>query len=593
MPEPIDSNPAPRESLACLKNGMATIPSSASFPEIVAHLRKACLPETVNSTVMHTLRCSMENGQLPFDTNGHWRSGDSFAHLSKEELRRFIIGLSFGWIVSEEAATTLAAALVNGRKLPKPLKLGRGLFVSECPECGNSPLFDTDASVIRATPHCPFPRGIYPIQFDLNVPSGKIVFANDLREWYPVAGNFDVNNNSGLIKTTLNYADEGLAFCFMTHPCHITGFFAVNRIEKEILHLEPLPPRLKGIDQATMPIPMLIPQDDPIQVARIGKIPMQLSWWSAADYDDLRARFGTSDREFKRYVHQNTLVVDVTPGLYRVNHYEDQSLPNNEANVRFDTIPKHSFIIRVGEAKPRENIRELRPHITAGRVIWHSLKKYPEIYFPAETAPSEQATTNTVADLERLISKMNQKEEIAHLAEPQFREAWEKLGKENQLLTLCRVVNHMLLGSSCEWDKDGWCAESPDVNLVDDSVEVPVFPPGMPWSDLTLGFGTLSRAVGLDFIRQGYQNRNAPTNPHGCVEVKTHYMNSSFRELAFNVLQSIIRRGIAPERTGENDFLRECRVKTPEVARIIFDRLVQMYPRDVPSYCADLVKSES
>lgn len=99
-----------------------------------------------------------------------------------------------------------------------------GLFTnfkadSPCGECGNRVYFERVGSTLVAKSECDMPGGIPPYDVLLNVPSGRIVMANDLREMTMVEGSFNVNTTKGQMDLTRAYAEDGMAHIFTGNTC--------------------------------------------------------------------------------------------------------------------------------------------------------------------------------------------------------------------------------------------------------------------------------------------------------------------------------------------------------------------------------------
>lgn len=157
-------------------------------------------------------------------------------------------------------------------------------FAPECSHCGQS--VDTDVKDDAFVPRyeCSEPGGMKPYDVLLDIPSGKIVFANDLRSLV-VIEDADVNTRFGQKMQTKSAADAGMVMVFTGNSCP-----SVVKIGDE-LHVGISLPK-KG---------------------RLGTIVTDLWWYSAMDHDFFLLRCeaeGVSPDDFRDFV------VDVEPGVY-------------------------------------------------------------------------------------------------------------------------------------------------------------------------------------------------------------------------------------------------------------------------------------
>ena len=197
------------------------------------------------------------------EANGH-----RFWRLKKDATKRDLEFYSLSKI-GKEKLTALLAVLndQSSGPLPESISLGEGSF-SECSECGDYVELLTDGRTIlaRSACQCP-PEG--PIEFELNVPSGRIVVANDLRDLFDVPGDFDINHRLGTIKQTLAMARIGCAHGFVGNSCP-----GVYRVDENTLAIASVP-----VDDDT---------DEPINPPgeRVGGICTDLWWYSIVDADE-------------------------------------------------------------------------------------------------------------------------------------------------------------------------------------------------------------------------------------------------------------------------------------------------------------------
>ena len=139
--------------------------------------------------------------QATFDWNGHWKNGESIYYAFKAKI---VDDIHFGQNAMSlvDAAAFLAQheSGVFDRWFPFTAYLS-GLNV--CGHCGDDvSLLETNGQTIRfAGDRCTCEAGLV-TEWELNVPSGKLVVANDLRALFPLLGDdFDVNKAVGRHQT--------------------------------------------------------------------------------------------------------------------------------------------------------------------------------------------------------------------------------------------------------------------------------------------------------------------------------------------------------------------------------------------------------
>jgi hypothetical protein len=93
------------------------------------------------------------------------------------------------------------------------------LTAGHCKSCGETVLLEFKGDTVRAQKPCQSPKGLAPCKVTLNVPTGKIVVANDLRDLFPITGEDDLDTPSGLVKTTQAYAKAGMFHAFVGNTC--------------------------------------------------------------------------------------------------------------------------------------------------------------------------------------------------------------------------------------------------------------------------------------------------------------------------------------------------------------------------------------
>lgn len=216
-------------------------------------------------------------GSMPLDANGH------FCHGDPERLKGIMPLFLAGASPSLPMALTVFKA---GAQLHEPMVLSSSSLL-ECDECGKSPnvLFDGVGFVMEP---CPNPRGLPAIEFELNVPSGQIVVTDDLRDWFPITGRFNLDSKVECKLTSEVFAKLGLAHAYVGNSDP-----SVYRVNKRSYTVGTKAPK-KG-------------------AKKVAKITTKLHWFSFCDYSNLsQLTGGVLPREIQ--------IVDVEPGVYKFTH---------------------------------------------------------------------------------------------------------------------------------------------------------------------------------------------------------------------------------------------------------------------------------
>ncbi len=278
-----------------------------------------------------------------FDPNGHWKNGtfrDGFKPL--EELF-----LGFGSILPDDAEDLIRAAQAK-RPLDRWVRIHGGLRMSgmrTCPYCGDDE-FDTETNgqVVRLTGEpCKFPDGLPLTEWELNVPSGKLVVANDLRRIFPLPEDedFDVNTTRGCRQTALAYAANGMAHAFVGNTC--PGVYKLGdglfKIANEPWEDAKPRPKFEG--------------------KRVAGICTDLWWYSICDHAEFERRCKRFKQKAKDFMVD---VVDVKPGVYRFRHDEDARSHDGPAEIvytKFEWVrepePVKNFLAQYEEVDVNPN----------------------------------------------------------------------------------------------------------------------------------------------------------------------------------------------------------------------------------------------
>ncbi len=174
---------------------------------------------------------------------------------------------------------------------------------------------------------------------------------------------------------------------------------------------------------------------------------------------------------------------------------------------------------------------------------------------------------------------------------------FSKLSPDQQMRSLANAAACVFLKKDFKFHPKGWPLCSRELTENGTAIMIPEFnrrlSPSLSLANI--GSSTVCWAAGMydrcDFNEMDESRRRSLNN---VIEGGVDFfdgpkipLNSSFRELAFNLLQSIIRYGLELPYQIEEKIAEERRVA---LAKVAFARLARMYPDDVPKYCRDLAE---
>lgn len=235
------------------------------------------------------------------DLRGHFKRGKGWG-ASEDALKKFVLD-SLMFLGVEDLQ-----GILNALKTLKPFTLkNRG---NPCSYCGAPMgLCFNGENLVWDGEECPHRDGLI-TEFELNVPSGRIVVDDDLRQWFPVDEDFDVNTQLGRHLTSLAAAQVGLAHGFVGNSCprifQKESKFVIGNYE-DVLWDE-------GLGDYV---------DNPEECGWgevVATICTDLWWYSIADFDDFVRRMAhyTPKISLDDILNHPTIqVVDVKPGVYK------------------------------------------------------------------------------------------------------------------------------------------------------------------------------------------------------------------------------------------------------------------------------------
>jgi hypothetical protein len=239
------------------------------------------------------------------DFNGHWKNGTILRKEFKKLEHVFVTRHS----MSEEDAVALVRAAKSGTPLDRWIDLAGMLGFSDlrtCNYCGEHvSKMETNGIVVRyGGPSCEYPDGLPLTEWELNVPSGKLAVANDLRRLFPLpdGDDFDVNTILGCRQTALAYAANGMSHASVGNTC--PGVYQCGDGLFKI---------------ATEPYEDVKPRPK-FEGKRVAGICTDLWWYSICDYAEFERRCKRFKQKAKDF---RVETVTVKPGVYRFRHDEE------------------------------------------------------------------------------------------------------------------------------------------------------------------------------------------------------------------------------------------------------------------------------
>lgn len=287
------------------------------------------------------LREKIESGRIKLDIGGHFHSMSSDNNFIK-------IHFGFKFKATANQLKALDKAIDTEIPLNEFILFEQSHFL-ECGECGELISFETNGIEVRCANLCPYPHGLPAYEIELNVPSGKFVVANDLRPYFPIIGDYNVNKTICCKQTSDKYAQAGMAHMNVGNTC--PGMFRINDGSFVI---------------------GTVRKQNPVKGSRcVAGICTDLWWYSIADYDQFLIRA-------KRKPNNDEQIVICKPGVYRFKHQYHLVRDNcyNRADV-------YSFIDWVRKPDPVRDFQGewMSLNFTAGQILRDKLKgEYGDLY---------------------------------------------------------------------------------------------------------------------------------------------------------------------------------------------------------------------
>lgn len=340
------------------------------------------------------------------------------------------------------------------------------------------------------------------VEFELNVPSGKIVVANDLRPWFPIDEKWsDIMTRDGVVEHTLTYAQVGLAHAYVQNSCpsvfrdtHRPDLYTIGVHDAETWD---------STIQAYVPNPEPCPWGE-----EVASITTRLWWYSICDADEFQRR---KDYYWLDETEDDELytIVPVRPGVYRFRH--TKSFTGHGGHYWYSTFEW------IREPDPvRDYIAEEKAKTrTVTEVLLQYVLTFPESFIQEKERPRmpELPDFNS-PDWEEKHKEYSRKLEEWAKYKPltdyywtpeEAVSLWKGLSREEKINSLARA-SYMAILDEKDWHENGFprVAISPTTKaLAEEFGEFPEFDgPLKCWDNISAEYCTMLRcSVAPDFVR--------------------------------------------------------------------------------------------
>ncbi len=288
------------------------------------------------------IRKALEEGRMTVEHRGHYGNGRyDIASRMKDHMGMPKCRLP--------DARKIVAAIDRKGKARGFVSIGGPSCLNSCPVCDEHLAMETNGQVMRPTTDCKYPDGMI-TETELNVPSGKIVVKDDLRQWFDYVGDFNINSTKGTTLATIEMAKIGCAHGFVGNSC--PGIYR----QADDVYIIANPGYKNGSYEDEDKI-------DP-EGEYVAGICTDLWWYSLVDYDEFKRRAGDITPE-----EAGAEVFEVRLGVYHfrqmredLNNEEKDGVPYIYADFKWvrEPDPVRDFI---GEMKSK--------NFTLGQIIHH------------------------------------------------------------------------------------------------------------------------------------------------------------------------------------------------------------------------------
>lgn len=234
-----------------------------------------------------------------------------------------------------------------------------------------------------------------------------------------------------------------------------------------------------------------------------------------------------------------------------------------------------------------------------GQTAFAMMRQWPLICFEAITPKNRSNLiekppqfARAQAYIDSLFLSSEDEERIKALGDQEFIEMFEALPPDVRMRTFARIAHQIFeSSSSLGWNEDG-------TPRIERGFEVPSDCPKIDFPVLSGRFSSIESVLG-DVGRIVGISRFEPIESLTLEGIQSAlidpiFVRDDFLELTFNYLQCIVRHGTGQPQSGleniEDLKIYEARwLEAQAEAWVSFQRLAQLYPDKVPSYCSDLV----
>lgn len=426
--------------------------ASGTYDREEAYFEAITAKNKAPGALSYELRDKLEKAvkTLTLDWNGHWKDGTAI----HEDFRKIVLQ---DVLLNAQAMTKEdAAAFLKAVKAKKALNYWVPIAITTfrttlrmCSHCGGQDFgLETNGKFLRVMgPKCKYPKGLPKTTFELNVPSGKLVVANDLRDLFPVDEEFDINTTFGCRRTALAYAAIGLAYACVGNSC--PGVYKLTDGTFKIGN----PPREEHWNGKAW---VKIKPKPKFDGKKVASICTDLWWYSICDH----AEFLRRCKRFKRKTKDFRVdVVKVPPGVYRFKHDEDARAHEGSTECVFARFE------RVRKADPVKDFLGTYEAVETNAHSWvqSQAQKWPTLFGKVKELPGgrEEAVP------------------------------WAKMTYEERLFAWQRVADHTMcvIGGGVDWHEKGFPQEKVAVSAPD--VDPPSFREQYHWYPFSNRYGGL------------------------------------------------------------------------------------------------------
>lgn len=345
-----------------------------------------------------------------------------------------------------------------------------GSCLNRCYKCAGEVEFELDlkTKVATATTECKNAKGVPPYSVEMDIPSGKLVVANDLRQFIDVAADYDVNYEEGCRRTAEAYAANGMFHFFLGNTCpgiYQKGDFITigNPKRDEVDYVDDDGKKLpdKIIQAANAAAEKVAKEREKIYGKDLGSVCTDLWWYCGVDYEYLKKKAG---KAFKTIIKDDyTTIVKLTPGRYKATGLTHVSRQHERKEMK-----AHKPVFELRSALERKWVESLLKQGNRGdEKKWRKLLDTPKEELKARLKVAEAEYRKVKAQapdfdiystIERVgdcTGKLFGEEELKNQEDPGF-ETYIKLSRlayPSLYPTRARVLDHTFctIGNGLEW----------------------------------------------------------------------------------------------------------------------------------------------